>query len=522
MAPRCRLSIVHGTACAVVLAFSAAAVAGADPTPTTGVTDLEAELFGETPSPGDADKEQDPKPAATPQHTTITSLMQGTTTVGGRADLAVSGSRSTEEPPASMVWRTRPAAYLFLDSRPRSDSRGYLRVSLTPRSAPGARVTGSGRTAAGTDSPSNLQLLELWGKWQAPESGTFWTVGRQPLRWGAAQFWNPTDFMSPEVRDPLALFDDRSGVDAARVNIPFESENASLIFVASLMPPSPPQTADLVGSMSQTRDVQLAARGEWSAGSAETAVSLAWSERGPTRTGLSLSVGAGPLDFVLEGACIARTNRTFFRRARSEEDPSTGTEGAGSPSNPIVTTSRSQLCLPQAVAGLSWQYAYGNSDAVTLGGEYFWNGLGHDQPDLELAAAVTGNAGPLYIGQQYAAAYGLLPGPGDWDDTSFQAQAIMNLTDASSLYRAAVVQTFLKSSQLALAATWRDGRGEFRLDEATVARALQNVRLPGSSSPPAAPAAPAAPTSSTAADAARDYARQTPRLLIDATVSLSL
>lgn len=488
----------------------------------TNSSDLETELFGSPPeaTQGTENRKPEEPPQSSenePERDASAGLALGstTTTVGGRADLSVTATRQSNEPPGSVAWQARPAAYLYLDSRPRSDTRGYLRVALIPESSPTAGLTGPFASAQGPAARgSSLHLLELWGKWQPEGSPIFWTAGRQPIRWGAAQFWNPTDFMSPEIRDPLASFDDRRGTDALRVNIPFESQNAALIFVGSLLPPptdraGQPPEASGTEAPSQTEDIQWAGRAEWSVGSLETALSFAWSGRGPTRTGLSLSSGLGSLDIALEGVCVARSNRRFFARKTTEQQSSTGEGPVPGGSLNVTTEQRKQACLPQGVAGLAWQQSYGNSDSFTIGGEYFWNGLGHDSPELELAAALTGNATPLYIGQEYAAAYALLPGPLAWDSTTFQVQFITNLSDASRLYRASVSTEILKSSDLTVAAVWRDGLGEFRLNESTVARAARGL-------------GPATPAAGTGEQIGKAFARQTPRLAIDVTMSLSL
>lgn len=473
---------------------------------------LEGELFGD-PSPT-APTQEIPQQPASSQGPRAGADSQPSTTLGGRADLLYSVTRQDSENLGLLSTRALPAAFLYLDSRPRDDTRAYLRFSLVAPSTRSSARQGLGAAgssgAQGVDSnPTLIQLLELWGKWQPSGSPVFWTLGRQPIRWGPSQFWNPTDFMSPETRDPLAIYDDRSGVDALRLNIPFESQNAALILVTSLMPrPASQQDTPLslqASSGTQARDLQFAARAEWSQGAMESALTLAWSDRGPTRTGISMTAGLGPFDVTLEGACTARTTRTFFERR----------SGAGDAG--VQAARRDQTCLPQGVGGLSWQPGFGDADSLTLGAEYFWNGLGHETPDLELVAALAGQATPLAIGQQYVAAYGLLPAPGSWDDTSFQVQWITNLTDASSLVRGAIVHEILDNTSLVLATTWRDGVGEFRLREGTIQRTLQSI---GASSDPNTPAAPV--DQKALGDLASRYAQQTPQLQIDASISLSL
>jgi hypothetical protein len=336
---------------------------------------------------------------------------------------------------------------------------------------------------------ASLDILELWAKWQPADSSIFWTIGRQPIRWGAGQIWQPTDFLSATFFDPLAQFDDRRGTDAARLTIPFEAQNASVIFVASR-----PSLGQSGSSDARLRDLQLSGRFEWSFGSTEIAASASMIEggvaEGPKRFGLAVSSGVGAIDVVLEGACTKDAALGFFERDTESR---------------VRPVERKQQCLPQGVAGLAWQQGYGDADSFTIGGEFFWNGLGHDSPQTELAGAALGGARPLYIGQQYAGGYVFLPAPRDWDDTTFQAQYIKNLTDFSELYRFSLVHEILESSRLILGTTLRKGTGEFHLTRSAVSSSLENT-LPEES----------------AAALGNAYARATPNLLLDATVSLEL
>jgi hypothetical protein len=448
-------SLVYRVCCFGVT-FAAPGAASAD-------TGLESELFGapqqntQPATNSTADTPATASPGAARPSSGAGSLLKETT-IGGRADFTLGLGRQDSEPLSKASWTSSPSAYLFVDSRPRDDLRGYLRFSIKPQNSAGAA-----RTGAATQSQSDtgaLSLLELWIKWQPAGQGVFWTLGRQPVKWGNAQFWNPTDFLAEETRNPLAFFDDRSGIDAARLNIPLEGANANFTFIVS-SPRSSPVTSIQApagdrGSQNQMTtltELQLATRAEWSIASSEISASFAWRENGPTRYGIGLSSGLGPLDLELEGACTAKSNRTFFQRLEKPD----GTVTA-------IPRERDQLCLPQAVTGLSWEFGYADGDSATLGAEYFWNGLGHDDPLLELASVVSGNATPLYVAEQYAAAYVLLPSPGSWEDTTIQATYIKNLSDFSELYRLSVVETIMEFSRISFGANYRNGLGEFRVD----------------------------------------------------------
>ena len=62
----------------------------------------------------------------------------------------------------------------------------------------------------------------------------FITVGQQPIRWGEGRFWNPTDLLNQQARDPLAIFDERLGVGLVKLHLPIEALAWNLYAVANL------------------------------------------------------------------------------------------------------------------------------------------------------------------------------------------------------------------------------------------------------------------------------------------------
>src|SRR5690606_2966860 len=105
--------------------------------------------------------------------------------------------------------------------------------------------------------------------------------------------------------------------------------------------------------------------------------------------------------------------------------------------NPIPPTafSREDEWIPQLVAGAEIGIPYGDDDAVYLGAEYFYNGLGYDDPTLDPWLLFTGDFTPLYLGQHYAGVYASAIGPGSWNDTTLIGSVLGNLTDGSFLAR---------------------------------------------------------------------------------------
>ena len=62
---------------------------------------------------------------------------------------------------------------------------------------------------AASGGPS-VVLDQLWLSFDVAHT-LFVTAGRQHAKWGTGHFWNPTDYLHPVRRDPLALFDSRTG-----------------------------------------------------------------------------------------------------------------------------------------------------------------------------------------------------------------------------------------------------------------------------------------------------------------------
>ena len=62
------------------------------------------------------------------------------------------------------------------------------------------------------------------------EDQYFLTLGVQPVRWGVGRIWNPTDFLNERQKDPLAIFDNRPGLPAAKLHIPNESTGTNGYF----------------------------------------------------------------------------------------------------------------------------------------------------------------------------------------------------------------------------------------------------------------------------------------------------
>ena len=64
----------------------------------------------------------------------------------------------------------------------------------------------------GNSGPHTL-LCQMWLRFDIARTVCV-TVGKQHSRWGTARFWTPTDFLHIRRRNPLDVFDARTGTGA--------------------------------------------------------------------------------------------------------------------------------------------------------------------------------------------------------------------------------------------------------------------------------------------------------------------
>lgn len=278
--------------------------------------------------------------------------------VGGRLFLRALLTRG-ESLGATLDSKSAPAlADVYLDSRPNERVRAYLR----------GRVTHEGVTDATAG-----HLDQLWIKFDVART-VYATVGRQHIKWGVGRVWNPTDFLM-DVRDPLAILDERLGRTFVKLHVPVEAWGWNLYGVGHALPHG------------QDQVFAAAARMEALIGSAELAVTGHHrGDVGPWRAGADLSSALGPIDVLAEAATDGDSKEV------------------------------------RAVAGATWSFNYSEEDSATVGVEYLHN------PRPEPLQ-------PLYRAERAVAGYGILMAPGAWNDTTVIANAIHNVTDGDWIAR---------------------------------------------------------------------------------------
>ena len=330
---------------------------------------------------------------------------------------------------------------LYFDARPSERVRGYFRGRATYNPT---LVNGVFNPLTFTTQQQTALLLDqFWIKFDVFQQ-LFITVGRQPIRWGAGRFWNPTDFMNKQRRDPLAIFDQRVGVTLIKLNVPIESKGWNFYGLVDM---SNVATADYLGG---------ALRAEILIDQTEISLSAAKKKSGPLQLGLDASAGVGVFDLKLEIAASQNIQQRFYRGAVTNFQPQ----------STYLDTERWFL---QAVGGAEVSIRYSDDDTIALGAEYFYNQLGYDNPDYYLLVFLDfqgrGFSPPfLYLGQHYVAGYAMLAKPGSWNNTTFTGSVIANLSDRSALARIDYQVRILTYMDLNLYGAYHFGQlGELRL-----------------------------------------------------------
>ena len=380
-------------------------------------------LFG-APLPAEASEEEDlrdeaifgedPSSQVEEEMQSSLSKRDELTTLGGQL-YSRYGLSITEGTPLSKAPFSSPTLTdMYLDARPNERLRGYIRgrlnynFSYSEESAP---------TLFTPNSQSSVLLDQLWFKFDIAET-LYITLGKQPLRWGSGRFWNPTDFVNHQTRDPFAFVDQRTGVGLLKVHFPIESLGWNLYGILN---------GDGVRS---PEEAGVALRAELLYGTTELALSAANQRGGPRQLGVDVSTGIWVLDFHLEVAAHNAYRESFIT---SSSSPKTGFPLLGY--DPLPVPEQRDEWLYQGVAGVELAVQYSDEDSAYMGAEYFYNQMGYDDPKLFTWLAMTGKLRALYLGAHYASVYLSLPNPGKLRNTSFTLSAMSNLSFESGLLR---------------------------------------------------------------------------------------
>jgi len=344
---------------------------------------------------------------------------------------------------------------LYLDTRPTDRVRGFVLGRMLFDPTQGSTVSlGPAGLAVGPSAANPRVLLDqLWLRFDVARTA-FLTVGRQHVKWGVGRFWNPTDFLHALRRNPLDLFDERTGTFMARVHFPWEARGWNFYAMAVLEPVGTQAETGQAGAASGGIDSQLggvggAGRAEFVLGGWELGID-GLAQRGlDPRLGVDLSGGIGEID--LRGEVALRTGSDLPLYSA----PSLTALGGYYPTG----------LRPQATVGAEWVHNYTDKDAFTIGLEYFYNANGYRDRTLYPTLLYNNSFTPFYLGRHYAGVYASLPKPGSWNLHTFTLTVLGNLSDKSAVARLdwnMALLTYLTLEAYLQQHFGEDG-GEFRL-----------------------------------------------------------
>jgi hypothetical protein len=372
---------------------------------------------------------------------------------------------------------------VYLDARPTDRLRAFVlgRLAYDPLLSSTAVVTGVPTTATGFQQVSNpaVYLDQAWLAFDIART-VFVTAGRQHVKWGTGQYFNPDDFLASQPRDPLAVFDARLGVSMLRVQIPWERTGLSFTAVAVFESTQNISTTgttiggsggsvDLISGTQNTsngllEDVGGAGQVEWDFKGGAVGVNALAQRNRAWRVGSYVTAGLGDFDFYGEAVvkqCLDLPNMTANTSCGASNSTNIVVPGVYSgygfgavqqPASPLF----------QAVAGVTYGINFEGNKSITLGAEYFYNRASFtaaQYPNL----IVQGAYQPFYLGRNYLALSATLTDT--TAKTTWVLTNIGNLTDVSFITRVDFLVTVLSYLQVESFVSVDYGHlgGEFRL-----------------------------------------------------------
>jgi hypothetical protein len=409
-------------------------------------------------------------------------------TIGGQFYLRAQASALEEQNPQDWAFASPSLLDVYFDARPNNRVRGFVlgRMQFDPTVSTGFSGVpgGFGGIDSATTSTTpqargpQLTLDQLWMRFDIQHT-VFVTAGRQHVRWGTARFWTPSDFLHVRQRNPLDVFDARTGSTMLKLHVPWEARGWNF-YAYGVTEGAGPGVGDIAG----------AARAEVVVGTAEAGIgAMVQRDRRP-KLAADLSAGLGPIDVYGELALryASEIDRIDFTPEAPLPPPEMGVAGVVDAIYPVF---RESGVRPQVTAGFSYSQQYADKDVLTLGGEYFYNSLGYDNPDvypgllpfLPRGRPLENAASFFYLGRHYAAIFLVLPAPGSWDLHFFTLSTLGNLSDRSFISRFDYALTLLTHLRFEAFASVHYGRrtGEFRfgIDELHLGPITTPARAPG-------------------------------------------
>jgi hypothetical protein len=322
----------------------------------------------------------------------------------------------------------------FLDARPNDRLRAYVDArmiydgsknaqDLPTNAAAQAALYQSleaGSSSAVSGSAGSNPAVVLDQAWVNFDLGrlAFVTVGKQHVKWGTGHIWNPTDFLTTQVYNPLQPYDLRLGNSMVKVQVPVPAFTGTNLYAISLL--DNPQPASTLG---QTGGAFRAETLLWGA---EIGVDAVTRPGEYPVYGADLSTALGPFDVYAENALLSGKGYPQYTYAGFT---------AGAPLSTAYSVATFSGPADRTVAGLSYDFPWRENRQATLGAEYFYNELGVDNAHLLPILFYLGQYQAFYEGKQYASLYLSAEGPDEGKKTSYNLSNIVNISDGSAVSR---------------------------------------------------------------------------------------
>jgi hypothetical protein len=479
---------------------------GAPPatTPVAGERPKEADMFGGASSPAadggkpSAAQPLDPREAMfsgdnRPMFTEEPAPADPLT-IGGMIYTRLQSTANEHTAPKNWGISSPTLLDVFFDARPNDRVRGFVRGRMSydpllPSDSGGLSSTsllGNSQTAGSTSisplftgasgSPRVL-LDQLWLRFDIAHQ-LFITVGKQHVRWGTARVWTPADYLHLLRRNPLDVFDVRTGTNMVKVHLPIEDLNWNFYAFGIL---------ENNGGRPDLGTPAGALRAEFVLGQLELGLGVYNRARSRAKFAADVSFGIWDLDVYAE---LALRDGREIDRVRYAPDATLPTPMSldGVPPQLAQTLALAQIQAevdalypiyrspgyrPQLVTGLSYSRRYAENDIFTVALEYFYNGYGYDDANVYSgllyphSRALENPASFFFLGRHYAALVFALPSPFKLDLHTFSLSNLGNLSDLSFTTRFDYALTLLTHLRFEAYASVSYGkRGEFRFQVA--------------------------------------------------------
>lgn len=381
--------------------------------------------------------------------------------VGGQLYLRAQTTASSGQSPANWSLGAPAMLDVYMDNRPNDRVRGFALFRMvydptlpvsngtggtigTPQAS--GSISGSSPLTSLVSTTTRAPVLALDQLWLRGDIARtlFFTAGKQHVRWGTGRFWMPTDFLHLRRRNPLDVFDARTGTTMLKLHVPIESKAWNFYAYGILEDSTASPTLGHAAA---------AARAEFVFGAAELGLGMKLQRSRKPQYACDLSVGVGEFDFYGE---LALRHGKEIDRVRYEPDAMLPDEVTPPAWQSPDTTALLRLqqavdsrypserlsgVKPQAVGGISYSGKYWANDVLTIGAEFFYNAIGYSNSDAYLGLVLPRSrelqdaATFFYLGRYYGVLYLSMPAPYSLERHSFTLSTLTNLSDRSVITR---------------------------------------------------------------------------------------